>query len=106
MSESRTRVVGWIDKDALHLACELLLQRLKREQVVAEDQPVVEDVVLRHALLRVIALLRVLQQDARLQLRPVLLANPRQFQFLLFVVHYCPTLSLLDCLLPGFDCGD
>jgi hypothetical protein len=33
---------------------ELLLQRLERQQVVAEDQPVVEDVVVRDAMLGVI----------------------------------------------------
>ena len=44
--EGAAGVVRRIDEDALHLARELLLQRLERQQVVAEDQPIVEDVVL------------------------------------------------------------
>lgn len=36
-----------------------MLQRLQREQVVAEDQTIVEDVIVGHALLGVIATLRV-----------------------------------------------
>ncbi|MNP32325.1 hypothetical protein D3C76_1254990 [compost metagenome] len=54
MRECAARVVRRIDKYALHLAGELLLQRLQRQQVVTKDQPVVEDVVVRHAMLGVI----------------------------------------------------
>ena len=45
--ERRARVVRRIDIDALDLSGELLLQRLERKQVVAEDEPVIEDVVFR-----------------------------------------------------------
>ena len=43
-------------------------RRLQRQQVVAKDQPIIEDVVLRHAMLGVITLFRIAQQNARLQL--------------------------------------
>jgi len=33
-----------VDINTLHLPCELLLQRLERQQVVAEDQPVIENI--------------------------------------------------------------
>ena len=82
MGEGAAGVVRRVDEHALHLARELLLQRLQRQQVVAEDQPVVEDVVVRHPVLRVVGLLRIFQQNARLQLRPVLLADPGEFEFL------------------------
>ena len=88
MREGRASVVRRIDEDALHLASKLLLQRLEREQVVAKDEPVVEDVLLADTLLGVLALLRVFKQDARLQPRPVLLANPGQFQSLLALRHF------------------
>ena len=88
MREGGAGVVGWIDKDALDLARELMLQRLEREQVVAKDEPIVEDVLVADAPPGVIApaqwLRRVFEQNPRLQPRPVLLANPRQFQLLLF----------------------
>ena len=80
MLERRARVVRRVDVDALDLASELLLQGLERQQVVAEDEPVIEDVVARHALRSVIRLLRVFQQDARLQLRPILFADPGEFK--------------------------
>ncbi len=67
---------------ALYLSRTLLLQRLQRQQVVTEDEPVVEDVVLCHPMLCVIRIGRTLQQDARLQLGPVLLADPGELEFL------------------------
>jgi len=63
------------------------------EQVVPEDQPVVEDVVLRHAMLRVIGLLRVFQQNPRLQLGPILLADPGEIEFLM--LHFFGSVLLL-----------
>ncbi len=76
-------VLGRIDEDALHLPGELLLQRFQRQQVIAEDQPVVEDVVIGHAMLGVVRLLAVFEQDPWLQLRPVVFANSGEFEFLL-----------------------
>lgn len=78
-----TSVVGRVDVDALHTTRKLLLQRLQRQQVVPEDQPVVKDVVLRHAMLGVIRLVRVFEQDTRLQLRALVLADPGEFEFLI-----------------------
>ena len=85
MLKRTTCVVRWVDEHALHLARKLLLQRLQCQQVVTEDEPIVEDVP--SSLRRVMGLLRVLQQNARLQLRPVLLADPGEFEFLFFVCH-------------------
>jgi hypothetical protein len=81
MSKRAAGIVRRVDEHALHLAGELRLQRLQRQQVVTEDQPVIEDAVLRHPMLGVIRLLRIFQQDPRLQLRPVLLADPGEFEF-------------------------
>ena len=77
-------VVRRIDEDALDLPGELLLQRFEREKIVAEDEPVIELVVLRHPVRRVIRLCRVFEQDARLQPWPVFFPNPRQFEFRFF----------------------
>ena len=55
-------------------------KRPERQQVGAEDQPVVELVMIRHLCLRVVRLLRVLQQDARLQPGPLVFSNPGQFK--------------------------
>ena len=48
-------------------------------------EAVVEQVMVGHAVRRVVGPLRVLQQDARLQPGPILLADPGEFEFLLFV---------------------
>jgi len=81
--EGTPGVVRRVDKHALHLARKLLLQRLQRQQVIPENQPVVEDVTLRNALLGVIRLLGILKQNARLQLGTLPLPDPGQFEFLL-----------------------
>lgn len=59
----------------IRLAREFLLQRLQCEQVVAKDQSVVEDVIIAHPMLSMISLLRILQQNTRLQPRPISLAD-------------------------------
>ena len=81
MRERPARVVRWINEHALYLARK---PRLQRQQVIAKDQPVIEDVALRHPILRVIAPQRVFQQNARLQLSPRILAYPGEFEFLFF----------------------
>ena len=90
--EGGAGVVRRIDEDALQLASELLLQRLEREQVVAKDEPMIEDVLVADAPPGVIAtaqrLRRIFEQNPRLQPRPILLANPRQLQLLLISAHY------------------
>jgi len=53
---------------------------LQREKAIAEDQAVVEDVVFADAMRCVIGELRILDENARLQLWPILLPNPRQLR--------------------------
>jgi len=54
MRKSTARVVRRVNENALHLSGEFLLERLKCQQVVPEDQSIVEDVRIRHAVPRVI----------------------------------------------------
>ena len=84
--ERATSVVWRIDIDTLDFPGELLLKGLQCEQVVSEDQPIVENVRLRNALLGVVGLVNVFQENPRLQLRAVLFADPRQFE-LRFLSH-------------------
>src|SRR2546422_5375634 len=79
MLERRTCIVGWINKDALDLACEFLFKGFESEEIVPKNEAIIENVVVSHFMLGVIRLLDVFQQDARLQLRPMLLTNPGQF---------------------------
>ena len=58
----------------------------------AQESTVVEEVVVGNALLGVVRLLRIFEQDARLQLRPLVLANPGEFEFWIL---YCHTKSTL-----------
>ena len=70
------RVVWRVNEDTLNLAGELLFERFEGEQIVAEDEAVIEVVVVRDPLLGVIRILRVFEQDARLQPGLVLFPNP------------------------------
>lgn len=51
------------------------------------NEAVVEEVPVRDPVRRVIRLLRLLQQNPWLQLRPVLLPDPSEFEFLFFCRH-------------------
>ena len=82
MCKGAAGVVGRIDEHALHLAAELRFQRFQRQQVISVDQPVVEDVIIRHPVFGVVGFLRIFQQNPRLQPRPVVLADPGELQFL------------------------
>src|SRR3989442_409412 len=75
-------VIRWINIDTFNLACELMFERFKGKEIIAEDEAVVEEVLVSHAVRRVVGLLWVFQQNTRLQLGPVLFANPGQFEFL------------------------
>ena len=79
MRKCAARVVWRINKNALHLAGKFMFQRLQRQQVVAKDQPVVENVVVRNALFGVIGLIRVFEQDTRLQFGTLFFADPGEF---------------------------
>jgi hypothetical protein len=79
--EGAAGVVRGINEDALHLSGEVLLQGLEGEEVVPVDEAVVEEVPVRDTVRRMKRLVRLLQQDARLQPRPVLLADPGEFEF-------------------------
>ena len=54
-------VIGRVNADAFPLAGEFLLQCLQRQQVIAKDQPVLEDVAVRKSLRGVIRPLRVFE---------------------------------------------
>src|SRR5438132_11226872 len=84
MSEGAAGVVRRIDEDAFHLARVVRLQGLEREQVVAVDQNIVENVVFAYPCNGMVALFRILDQDAWLQPRPIFLPHPSQLEFLLF----------------------
>lgn len=83
--ERATSVIRRVDEDALDLAGELLFEGFKGKQVVAEDKSVVEQIVVGYTVLRVIGLFHIFKKDTGLQLWPVLLPNPHQFQFLLLI---------------------
>ncbi len=76
----------WINVHGLNLPREILFERFKGKQVIAENEPVIKDVVVGDPVRCDEGLFSILQQNARLQLRPVLLSNPREFE-LLFLHH-------------------
>jgi len=84
MLKGRTRIVWWVDVDALDFPRELLLQRLEGEEVIPENKTVVEDIVVCDAVQSVVRFIRFFKKDARLQSWPILLPNPGQFKFGLF----------------------
>src|SRR6266849_421513 len=87
-------VIRRINVDTLDLASELLLQRFQGKEVVAKDETIVEKVVVGDAVWGVVRLLRIFQQDARLQLGPVFFANPGEFELLSFA-HVVILLALV-----------
>jgi len=82
MVERAPSVVWRVNANTLNFSSELLFKRLESEQIVAEDEFVIEMVILRDTVRRVAGLGRIFQQNTRLKLGAVLLPNPRQFQFL------------------------
>lgn len=84
VGEGRSSVVRWVDVYTLDVAGELLFECFEGEKVVTEDEAVVEEVMVSHPVLRVIRLLCIFEQNARLQPRPILLPDPRQLQFLFY----------------------
>ncbi len=74
-----TRIVGRIDIDALHFPRVIRLQRLQREEIVALDEDIIENIPLAPRR-RVIRQARLLDEDTRLKLRPLILADPGEFE--------------------------
>ncbi len=87
MIESIASIIWWINVNTFNLPSKLLLQCLQGQQIIAEDKPVVEDILVRHPVRRMIRLLRVLQQNPRLQPRPILFSDPGEFKLLFFSCH-------------------
>ena len=89
MGEGTASVVRRVDENALDLAGKLLFERFEGQQVVPEDEAVVEQVMIGNPMRRDAGLLSVLQQNARLQLWPVFLPNPGQFELSLVGHRTC-----------------
>ena len=51
------------------------------------NQYIIEDVIFRPAFAGMVGLFGIFDQDARLQLRALILTDPGQFEFLLFLRH-------------------
>jgi hypothetical protein len=63
--------IKWrINVDAFNLTSKLLFQRPKGKEVIAKNQPIIEEIVFAGLVGGMIRLGRVLDQDARLQLWP------------------------------------
>jgi hypothetical protein len=88
MFEGTPGIVRGINKDALDSARKFLFEGLESEKVVPEDEPVIENIVLSQPVRRMIGLFRVLKQNPRFQLRPVLLPDPCEFEFGFMIDHY------------------
>lgn len=80
MFKCASRIVGRIDEYAFHLTRILRLQSFESQEVVAEDQLVVEDVCTVTGL-GAIGLLGFFDENSRLQLGAILLADPSEFEF-------------------------
>lgn len=87
-----SRVVRGIDIDALHFPCELFFKCLESKEVVAMDEHVVKDVTGAVPDIGMIGKRWDFDEDAGFESRTLLLANPRQFQFL----HLCHDSNSLD----------
>jgi hypothetical protein len=61
-----------------------LFERFEGKQIVAKNEPVFEEVAVSDVMIGVIRFCRVFEQNARFQAGPVVLPDPRQFQFLFF----------------------
>jgi hypothetical protein len=81
MLKRAARVVRRINVDALDLSSKLLFQSLECQQVVTENKPIIEQVLVGYTVWRMAGLLRILQQNPRVQLRPILLAYPGELEF-------------------------
>jgi hypothetical protein len=76
MLKGATGIVGRVYVDTFYFAGEFLFQGFEGEEVVAEDEAVVEDVVFAGAVLGVITFGGILQQDAGFEVGAVFFADP------------------------------
>lgn len=83
VEDRQLRCVEQINDHALHLVGRFLLQRRQREQVAAEDQPVVENIPCCHLRLCVVGAPCIFHQVPRLRLPLLVLTNPGEFNFFL-----------------------
>jgi hypothetical protein len=77
MLESAAGVIRRIDEDALHPSCKLLLKSFESEKVVATNEPIIKNVIVRDPVSGVVRFIRVFKQNSRLQLGPVFFPDPR-----------------------------
>ena len=87
MLKGTAGVVGWVDKHALHFARIFLFERLERQQIVTKNQLVIEYVVVRYTVFGMEGLVRLFQQNPRLQSGPLVLANPGEFELVSLFSH-------------------
>ena len=80
-----SRVVRWIDEHAFHFSRELALKSFQRQQVVAENQSIVEEITPRNPADCVKALGRLLQQNTRFQVGADIFVYPGEFELLTFL---------------------
>jgi hypothetical protein len=104
MRKGAAGVVGRIDEDALHPAGIILLEGLESEEVVAVDKLIVEEVVFGNAVGGVVALLGVVEEDARFEAGADILADPGEFEVLLrherlqFLLREAAIGPMVECL--------
>ena len=73
MIERLTSVGRMINVNTLDFSSKFLFERFKCEEVVTKNEPIIEDVIVSHAVLSVIRLLDVFQQDPWLQFGPIIM---------------------------------
>ena len=78
-------IIRRVKSRALHLPRILLLQRLQRQQIIAEYQVVVKNIFIAHFVFCAITFLRIFDQYSRFQFWAVFFADPGEFEFGLFV---------------------
>jgi hypothetical protein len=69
-------IIGRINVDAFYLAGKFLFQGFEGQEIIAKDEPVVEDVFFAGAVFGVVTFGGVFQQDAGFEAGTVLLADP------------------------------
>jgi hypothetical protein len=76
MLKGAAGIVGRVNVDTFYLACKLLLQGFEGEEVVAVDETVVKDIFFADALLGMVALGKIFQQDTGFEAGAVFFADP------------------------------